>query len=196
MASNLLNKQPKKKVTNDLFKQNTENNTGIQTTENIEVNTYNKEEIPESPIEEVCVANENVASKTESVEEITGENDNGNKAEENTMLPELPQKEEPEKKENENQDIIPVYAYSEKEQSFIDRLAEIRDLIDNPKTIDKMKKRRKYTSDKRRNVTFSIRDDLAFLVDDLVDEAKIYKGLFQDEVLLLGIEAYIQKYGI
>lgn len=85
---------------------------------------------------------------------------------------------------------------SDLELDYYERLNEIRNKVDNPTPISRMNKRRKYTEDKRRNVTFAIREDLSYLMDDLVDDAKIYKGLFQDEIMILGMQEYIKKYGL
>jgi hypothetical protein len=106
------------------------------------------------------------------------------------------QNQEPKVKGNEEKNIVEVKEYSQLEQYYLNRLEEIRHKIDNPTPIDRLNKRRKYSADTRRNVTFSIREDLAWLIDDIVDDAKIFKGLFHDEVLDMGIRAFIKKYGL
>lgn len=96
-----------------------------------------------------------------------------------------------------NQTIeVPERKYNALEQSYLEKLDAIKHRIDNPAQIDRMNKRRKYSADRRRNVTFSIREDLAFLIDDLVDDAKIFKGLFSDELIILGMREYIKKCGL
>lgn len=85
---------------------------------------------------------------------------------------------------------------TELELDYYNRLDIIRNRIDNPSPINRLNKRRKYSEDTRRNVTFSIREDIAILLDDIVDDAKIYKGKFNDEVMLLGIKKYLELNGI
>jgi hypothetical protein len=98
--------------------------------------------------------------------------------------------------ETKENSIAQAKQYSTLEQYYLNRLNGIREKIDNPQPIDRLNKRRKYSADARRNVTFSIREDIALLIDDIVDDAKIFKGLFHDEVLDMGIRAFIEKHGL
>jgi len=106
--------------------------------------------------------------------------------------------EEKGKKESGNSEVEVIEAriYNQREQDYIDRLDGIRKLIDNPAPINRLNKRRKYSEDRRRNTTLSLREDLSYLLDDFVDDAKIYKGLFSDMIIELGVKAYIEKYGL
>jgi len=76
------------------------------------------------------------------------------------------------------------------------KIDNLREKINNPSPINRLNKRRQYDSDKRRNVTFTLREDLSYLIDDLCDSAKVYKGQFADELLMLGVEEYIKRYGV
>jgi hypothetical protein len=185
MAGNLLNReQPKKKKTNALFEQ-THSETNDDT-------IIIKKEIKVKNDDEECktktVEKENKESTQNLTEEISTEQVT---AQTITII-----KPQNQTLENNNNIIVEVKKHTELEQYYLNRLDEIRQKIDNPTPIDRLNKRRKYSADTRRNVTFSIREDMAWLIDDIVDDAKIFKGLFHDEVLDMGIRAFIEKYGL
>lgn len=91
---------------------------------------------------------------------------------------------------------IPQKEFTELEKGYLNRLDSVRHKIDNPTPINRINKRRKYTEEKRRNVTFSILEDLCIILDDVVDDAKIYKGKFQDEIMIRGLIDWIKDNGI
>lgn len=97
-----------------------------------------------------------------------------------------------------NNQIKPIdeRIFNEREKTYLNKVSETRYQIDNPIITNKLSKRERQYEKDRRNVTFSIRKDIAILIDDLVDDARMFKGLFIDELLLLGITAYIEKHGI
>lgn len=118
--------------------------------------------------------NENVETKEENQQaETISENKENTKQEEKVEIEQVP---------TQNITIIQKNVdvqdrqLNEIEQYFLEELKDIREKINNPSPINRLNKRRQYDADKRRNVTFTLREDLSYLIDDLCDSAKVYKG--------------------
>lgn len=189
MASNLLEKTPKKKVknTNAIFQQPSE-----EPIDAVEIVEEKKVEIPVEKVqpEEKPVEQKEEKQEEQKPEEIPNNNEHDNKTESSPEQPQVLQVQQQEVT------IITERPLSEIDNEYIEELNKIRYRIDNPEPMNRLNRRRSYTAERRRTVTIKIREDLSFLLDNLVDDSRNFKGLLLDEIIMLGMEKFIRKNGV